>query len=188
MYTLFLDTHDVIIRVALIKEEKIILKEQYSENSHSIYLVPMIYEIMKEANIKFSDIKNVVAVNGPGSFTGIRIGLSAAKAISYSLSIPIYLISSLTAILVSYDSLNDKMAIIPDNKGYYISVFDRFNNSIIQEVYVKDIEEYKNKYEIARDSYDVLKIVNYTLSKDEINVYNVKANYVKTIEVMDDRK
>src|SRR5690625_2490197 len=101
MYTLFIDTHSEVITIGLCDGNNVIEKTKTSVESHSVYLVPMLKELLEESKVSFSDIKNIVAVNGPGSFTGIRIGLSVAKAISYSLNKPIFLVSSLTAMLVS---------------------------------------------------------------------------------------
>ena len=141
MYTLFIDTHSSNICLALYDGKILIKSEKESIESHSIYVVPMLKELMENNNVSFDDIKNVVAVNGPGSFTGIRIGLSVAKAICYSLDKPIYLISSLTSMLVSYESDDYKMAVIPDNKGFYISVYDKDNNSVVDERYQEKIDE-----------------------------------------------
>lgn len=187
MYTLFIDTHSEIIRVALVSD-KVIQKEQESVQSHSVYLVPMIKEIMEENNITFNDIKNIVAINGPGSFTGIRIGLSVAKMISYSLKKPIYLISSLTALLVSSNLESDKLAVISDNKGFYVSVSDKDNKSILSECYLENIDELTKKYDVVGVDYDIYKIVSEALKGEEINVHSVKANYVKSIVVSNDRK
>lgn len=187
MYTLFLDTHDEFIKVALVNNDEVIIKEQESEKSHSIYIVPMIKEIMHEVGIGFSNIKNIVAVNGPGSFTGIRVGLSIAKTISYTKNIPIYLISSLTSLLVSDVTLDNKMAVIKDTKGYYISVFDKDNKEIVNECYKDNIDVELEKYRVSEHNYDVKKIVNFALNREAVNVFAVKANYVKQIEVMNDR-
>lgn len=188
MYTLFIDTHSSNICLALYDGKILIKSEKESIESHSIYVVPMLKELMENNNVSFDDIKNVVAVNGPGSFTGIRIGLSVAKAICYSLDKPIYLISSLTSMLVSYESDDYKMAVIPDNKGFYISVFDKDNNSVVDERYQENIDEYLSKYNKVSGLLDVKKIIDYVLMGEAVNVFKVKANYVKVIEVMNDKK
>ena len=188
MYTLFIDTHSSNICLALYDGKILIKSEKESIESHSIYVVPMLKELMENNNVSFDDIKNVVAVNGPGSFTGIRIGLSVAKAICYSLDKPIYLISSLTSMLVSYESDDYKMAVIPDNKGFYISVFDKDNNSVVDERYQENIDEYLSKYNKVSGLLDVKKIIDYALMGEAVNVFKIKANYVKVIEVMNDKK
>ncbi len=186
MYTLFLDTHGSIINVSLIKGEKVITKEKESFQSHSIFFLPMIKEILDEEKISIKKIKKIIIINGPGSFTGIRIGISVAKVMGYSLNIPIYPISSLTAFLVSSDINDDKMCVIEDNKGYYISVLDRDNNSIVKETYVENLSSFK--YKIVENTLNILKIVEYSKNIQSVNIHELKANYIKKIEVENDKR
>lgn len=181
MYTLFLDTHSSIINVSLIKEKKVVTKEKETFQSHSLFFLPMIKEILEEEKITIKDVKKIIIINGPGSFTGIRIGLSVAKIIGYSLHIPVLPISSLTAFLVSSDIVEDKMSVIEDNKGYYVSVFDKNNNSIIKETYVEDISSFK--YKIIENNLNILKIAEYSKNIKPAKIHGIKANYIKKIEV-----
>lgn len=183
MYTLFIDSHGELITVSLSNEKEIIKKEQESEYSHAKYLVPMIDAVLKENNLRVENIEKIVAVNGPGSFTGLRIGLSVAKTMAYSLNIPIYLISSLEAYLVSSNIEDNKLAVIEDNKGYYICAFDKENNTLIEECYVTSIDKY-NDYKIVNKELDIKKVIDYATKKESINPHLVRANYVKEIEVL----
>ena len=181
MYTLFLDTHSHLITVSLYNEKNTITKTQESNSSHAVYLVPMIDSILKENNLTVKNIDSIVAVNGPGSFTGLRIGLSVAKTMAYSLNVPIYLISSLTSYLISDDSATDKIAIIEENKGYYISIFNKNNESIQKECFVTDIDGFNNLHRVE-EKLNVEKIIKYAKNTSSINPHLVRANYVKTIE------
>ena len=133
---LFIDTHDELITIALKNKDDLYVKTQESEYSHSIYTMPMIESIFKENNLNVKDLEKIIVINGPGSFTGIRIGLSIAKTMAYALNIKINTISSLTAYLVSNNTNNNKKAVIEDNKGFYVSVFDKDNNVIIEEIII----------------------------------------------------
>ena len=179
--TLFIDTHDSLITVALYDGSKLIIKTQESLYSHAKYLMPMIDNILKENNLTVKDIKEIVAINGPGSFTGLRIGLSAAKTLAYSLNIPIYLISSLTAYLISSDIKEDKMAVIEDNKGYYVSAFDKDNNCILEETYKENIDDLN--YIVVPEKLDVVKVIEFAKKSSPVDAHLVRANYVKKIEV-----
>lgn len=117
MYTLFLDTHDELITVALYSEKNIIVKDRESYHSHAVYFVPMIRDILRENDLTVKNIKDIVCVNGPGSFTGLRIGLSVAKTLAYSLNIPIYLISSLESYLVSSNLMVKRCVLLKILKG-----------------------------------------------------------------------
>jgi hypothetical protein len=76
---------------------------------------------------------------------------------AYALNICINTISSLTAYLISSDLNENKMSVIEDNKGYYVSVFDKNNNIIIPEEYVEELDY---KYNIVENKLDIGKIIN----------------------------
>lgn len=177
---LFIDTHDELITIALKHDDKIFKKTQTSEYAHSVYTMPMIEQIFKENNLEIKDLDKIIVVNGPGSFTGIRIGLSIAKTIAYALKIKINTISSLTALLVSNDTQDNKKAVIEDNKGYYVSVFDKDNNVVVEEQYV---EEDTFDYKLVENKIDIEKIINYCKDMESENPHFIKANYIKKIEV-----
>ena len=174
MNTLFIDTHDELITVSFIKNKEVFTREVISE-CHSTHLLPLIDEMLKEKSIKLNDFNRIVVVNGPGSFTGIRIGLTVAKTVSYSLNIPIYTISSLKAYLLSSD-IDNKMCVIEDSKGYYVGTGDF-------EIYTDSIEEYKN-YNRVENKLEILKIMDYINTIKPVNVHGVKANYIKVIEAL----
>lgn len=177
---LFIDTHDELITVALKNNDELFIKTQQSEYAHSVYTMPMIEDLFKENNLDIKDLDKIIVVNGPGSFTGIRIGLSIAKTIAYALNIKINTISSLTALLVSNNTNDNKKAVIEDNKGYYISVFDKDNNIIVEETYV---EEDTYDYQLVENKLDINKIINYCNNMESENPHFIKANYIKKIEV-----
>lgn len=181
---LFIDTHDELITVALKNGDDLFIKTKESEYSHSIYTMPMIESLFKENNLNVKDLKKIVAVNGPGSFTGIRIGLSIAKTMAYALNIDINTISSLTAYLISNDNNEKRKSVIEDNKGYYISVMDENNNIIVPEYYSEIDNE---DYPLVKKELDVNKIIDYCKNMKSENPHHVKANYVKRIEVEHDK-
>ena len=177
---LFIDTHAELITVALKTDEELFIKTQESEYSHSIYTMPMIQSIFKDNNLNVKDLKKIIVVNGPGSFTGIRIGLSIAKTMAYALKIDINTISSLTAYLVSNNTNEKRKAVIEDNKGYYISVFDE-NNQNVEEEYYSEVDNVNLPK--VEEKLDVDKIIDYCKNMKSENPHFVKANYVKKIEV-----
>ena len=178
---LFIDTHDELITVGLKNGEELYLKTQESEYSHSIYTMPMIESLFKDNNFNVKDLKKIIVVNGPGSFTGIRIGLSIAKTMAYALNIDINTISSLTAYLISNNNGEKRRAVIEDNKGYYISVFDENDNNIVPEFYSEN-DEY-SEYKTVESKLNVNKIIDYCKDMKSENPHFVNANYVKKIEV-----
>lgn len=92
-----LETATTNCSVSLSKDEQIIaLKENNAENySHSEQLHIFIKEALQEASLSFSDLDAVAISKGPGSYTGLRIGVSAAKGLCFALDIPLISIPTL---------------------------------------------------------------------------------------------
>lgn len=176
MYTLFLDTHGEIITVGLYNGTDLFVKPKESHYSHAVYFTSMIKDILSENKLGFKDIKNIVSVNGPGSFTGLRIGLSVGKTLAYTLNVPIYLVSTLDAYLVSDSFEGMKICIIEDTKGYYVK------GTEVKETYVHDISLYENYHRVS-EALDIPKIVDFALKNDAVPAHLVRANYVKEIGV-----
>lgn len=91
MVTLAINTASRTTQIALLQDDKILKeKEWVSANDESERLMPEIDKLMKSKKFKYDDIKKIVVVKGPGSFTGLRVGVSTANAISYIQKIPVY--------------------------------------------------------------------------------------------------
>lgn len=76
-----------------------VLKEDYNDNfSHAERLHVYIDEVLKEANLKPSNLDAIAISKGPGSYTGLRIGVSAAKGLCYALNKPLISISTLKSL------------------------------------------------------------------------------------------
>lgn len=69
-----------------------------SERSHSQQLLPMVEKLLAQANLTMSDIDAIACTRGPGAFTGLRIGVGAAKGLAFGQDLPIYAVSSLAAL------------------------------------------------------------------------------------------
>ncbi len=79
---------------------------------HAERLHEMIDELLNKAGVAFDQLTRVVVGRGPGSYTGLRIGVSCAKGIAYSMGIPLYSISSLILMGVEMDVLNAKRDVL----------------------------------------------------------------------------
>ena len=90
MTILAMDTATMVSSVAVATEERV-LAELTAETrfTHSETLVPNIEEVLRLADVQREELSAVAVSLGPGSFTGLRIGLAAAKAIAYALNIPL---------------------------------------------------------------------------------------------------
>lgn len=127
-YILNIETATKNCSVALAKEGKTILCKEIAEEgySHAERLHVFIEEIVKEAGITFSDLAAIAVSQGPGSYTGLRIGVSAAKGLCYALGIPLIAIDTLQT-LASQITVSDGL-IIPmidaRRMEVYSAVFD----------------------------------------------------------------
>jgi len=93
---LSIDTSTTVCSVALHENGKLLaLQENHSDYSHSEHLAPMIEQINKQMKVKPSDYGAIAVSKGPGSYTGLRIGVSAAKGLCYAVNKPLLSISTL---------------------------------------------------------------------------------------------
>ena len=136
MKILSIDTASDICGVSILEETSLICKfDKNTGRTHSENLMPMIQQAFHEANLTLSDIDLLVCDNGPGSFTGIRIGIATAKAFHDSLSIPCIGVSSLESFAYSIEKDGLIVSILDaKNDNCYFALYER-KNSIYQEVY-----------------------------------------------------
>nr|MDH3162641.1 tRNA (adenosine(37)-N6)-threonylcarbamoyltransferase complex dimerization subunit type 1 TsaB [Bacillus licheniformis] len=96
MTILAIDTSNLTLGVALIKDGKVIAEHiSHLKKNHSVRAMPAIDELLKECGLKPSDLTQIAVAKGPGSYTGVRIGVTIAKTLAWSLNIPVKTVSSL---------------------------------------------------------------------------------------------
>ena len=115
-YILNIETATKNCSVALAKDGKTILCREIAEEgfSHAERLHVFIEEIIKEAEITFQDLSAIAVSQGPGSYTGLRIGVSAAKGLCFALEIP----------LIAIDTLQVLASQVKVSKGLIIPMID----------------------------------------------------------------
>ena len=132
MLVLAISTSSKICSVAWLEDDKCI-KELNIENqkTHSENLVPLIDELLNNCNKNISDVNLIACDNGPGSFTGIRIGIATCKAIAQVNQIPAISVTSLEAL--SYNITGDIICSMIDarNSQVYCGVFDKNHKLLI---------------------------------------------------------
>ena len=100
--------------------------------THSQTLLPMVSEVLLEAALTMKDIDALAVSSGPGSFTGIRIGISAVKGLAAPRRLPCYGVSTLRAIAENFVSFNGIIAAVMDARcnQVYNAVFKAENGKI----------------------------------------------------------
>lgn len=197
MKILYIDTSSSFLYAAILENDNIISKvcEDYGQSLSEIAL-PKIAAMFEENNINPKEIDKIIVVNGPGSFTGIRIGITIAKVYAWSLKIKITTISSLEAMAISNNSDKVKVPIINARRGYVYGAIYANDKEILKPQHIK-LEELQNKLRdindyiyISNDEFedidniekyepDFIKIVNKYKDKEEINPHLVNPEYLK---------
>jgi tRNA threonylcarbamoyladenosine biosynthesis protein TsaB len=101
MNLLAIDTSTDLATVALSVQGHIQCAQQAHVRQHAQFLLPMIQGLLASAESKLSQLDGIVFGRGPGSFTGLRIACSVAQALAYAHDLPLFAVSTLTAIAYS---------------------------------------------------------------------------------------
>lgn len=201
MRILYIDTSSSYLYAGISEDDKLLceIKKEFG-TSLSEEALPEIVSLFSQSSLTAKDIDKIIVVNGPGSFTGIRIGITIAKVYAWSLNIPITTITSLEAMMLSSDKNKVKVPMIDARRGYVFgAIYDENNQTILKPQYVKiddlnkeleklsdytiitkdELEEYDNKEEYSPD---IIKIITYFKDKEPINPHGVNPNYLKLTE------
>ena len=154
MKILSIDTASNLCTVAVLENEKCIKEIIVNDaRNHSEKIMPVIEQALLESNLTLQNIDLIVCDKGPGSFTGIRIGVGTVLAFKDSLNIPCIGISSLEALAYNINTDGIICSLIDaKNNNVYFGVFEKKNNIVTQleELSFKTIEEIipiLNKYD-----------------------------------------
>lgn len=136
MRILAVDTSSAVATVAIVDDERLVAEEILNNKlTHSETIMPMIKSVLDKAEIEVSDIDVFAAVTGPGSFTGLRIGVSAVKALAHAANKPCASVSTLEAMAYNFP-FSDKLIcpIMDARRGEVYNALYRFNGSVLEEV------------------------------------------------------
>jgi tRNA threonylcarbamoyladenosine biosynthesis protein TsaB len=202
MKSLFIDTSNNMLSMAILDDGKIVIEKNYDAISEqSKYALLETAQMFEEGHIEPKDIDKLFVVNGPGSFTGVRIGVTIMKTFAWSLNIPVIPISSLKACALSYSDKDYYITIIDARRDHvYAGIYDKDYNNIIDETYISTVKinnviddlkgsigligniNITNKYPTEPIKLDIAKIVAYYKNCTPINVHELKPNYLKKVE------
>ena len=133
--------------VALICDEKIYRAKKYENIQHSLTLMTQIEEVMNMANLNQKDLNYLCVSIGPGSFTGIRIGLAVAKGMSEALNIPIIPLTAFNLIAYNIDTRCDYVVLKGVGDDFYVADYvgkgDVANLRLMQKSQLQEIAKGK---------------------------------------------
>lgn len=202
MKILYIDTTTSYLYTGLVVDGKLIadIKEDFGKDLSSCAL-QKISELLQNNELVPNDIDKIMVVNGPGSFTGIRVGVTIAKTYAYSLNKKVITISSLEAMALSSKTDSTfKIPMIDARRGYvYGAIFNSDATPVLKPQYITlealkcavdhliDSYEYisnQNFTDIKTELYnpDIEKIVNTFENREETNPHAVNPVYLKQTE------
>lgn len=113
------------ISVGVVKGETKVTRCVETARAQAALLVPLLQEALAEARLSFADLDLIVSSVGPGSFTGLRIGLSTARSLALALDKPACGVSTL-AVVARQTDRQDKLVVLLETKrkDFYVQVFD----------------------------------------------------------------
>jgi len=192
---LFLDTSSFFVTVAILEDDKILYEfKDVITDDMSSRIMPIISEGFNSVAFSIKDIDRIFVVNGPGSFTGVRIGVTIAKTIAWALKIKISTISSLEYLATTKCDTKYVIPMIDARRGFvFAGVYDNELNRYLDDQYIKydDLSEYFNEGTIVslsdfensiKPNLDIVKIINKHINDDGINAHSVRPNYLKKTE------
>ena len=189
MITLFIDTSTDTLTVSIINDDVILDAITLPSSEHSKYAMSAIESIFDKNNIKRNSVNKIMVVNGPGSFTGIRIGVTIAKIYAWACNISNmgykYYISSIDA-----------------RRNYvYAAIYDSNYNNILDESYInKDdlinkiikLEDYLiisntpiSEFNTVKPKLDIKRIYDYYKNDIGINCHALRPVYLKVVEAVE---
>lgn len=200
MTVFYVDTSSNFLYTGIVKNNELIISKKLNlSHDLSTFAIDEVDKMFKESNLNVNDIDKIIVVSGPGSFTGIRVGMTLAKVYAYCLNKEITTITSLEAMNVSTDFDGLIIPLIDARRGYvYASIYEN-NEAILPSQHIsldklKDIVSSMNKdyvyvsndnikdLNVIKYEPDILKIVLKYQNKESINPHLVEPTYFKLTE------
>ncbi|MBP3502598.1 MAG: tRNA (adenosine(37)-N6)-threonylcarbamoyltransferase complex dimerization subunit type 1 TsaB [Clostridia bacterium] len=160
MKILSIDTSSKICSVSILEDCSVLLeKHTDDEKTHSQNLMPLIDEIFKETNLTLDNIDLLACSQGPGSFTGIRIGIATIKAFADAKNIPVVGVTSL-----------ESLAYNISEPGLIVSLIDAKNDNVYYSLFSNNGTTYSQIGEFKSDSIQNI--------LDDLSIYDDKLIFV----------
>ena len=188
MKYLLIDTCSNHLIISIIDNMEVIYCfHEKNDTNLSSKVMPIFDESLTKSGLKINDIDKIFIVNGPGSFTGIRVGVTIAKVIGSSLNIPLIKLSELEFMATTKTDTDYNIPVIDARRGYvYTGTYDKDLNLVNNESHMlyTDIE-LPDSYTFITDdnvAFDIIKIIKKHEFDEPINPHALIPNYLKKTE------
>jgi len=119
MRCLYIDTTSNYLYTGIVEKESLLCERKIRfDKDLSTMALTTIVDMMNSINLSPRDVDKIILVNGPGSFTGCRIGITIAKTYSWALNIPISTITSLEAMALSNDDYDFHVPVLDARRDF----------------------------------------------------------------------
>ena len=169
-------------------KDNLISNMKILENSIEVEINQMFYEIFERAGANYSNIDYIMVSMGPGSYTGTRVGLAAAKAIAISINKPIFGYTNFNAIFNQgiIDSLikRDASTGIIIKAGKYDAYYQKVKGNLFSSYKAISVNDLKSECEVCDnflgnyDNLDVIKNYNFCLPKKK-SIFNIFLQFLE---------
>lgn len=199
MKSLLINTAISVSSVVLIDEDQVVsIVEEENANDLSSKIFYMIDQLFSDNDYEIKDINRVFVVSGPGSFTGIRIGMTIAKTMAWALKIDLIPISSLELLACIFGENKNLSLIDARHQCVYAGGYDSNLNVFFEDQYISSDELLKKfdndsdiqfvsydeiaLFQVQKPNIDYLKIVKKHESDEVMNCHFVNPVYLKLTE------
>ncbi|MCF7924254.1 MAG: tRNA (adenosine(37)-N6)-threonylcarbamoyltransferase complex dimerization subunit type 1 TsaB [Candidatus Izimaplasma sp.] len=187
---LAIDTATKYIYLALLIDDKEVASiYQVGDNDHSVTILPLLEKLLDDAKITLKDIDEIIIGIGPGSYTGVRIGVTVGKMIGYLNNISVFQVSSL-ALIASSSKKNKILSLIDARRNNaFMAYFNQQKNTLeyIKNDTLENIESFQQnineKYEIVEyGKPNIKKIIKSNLLVKVEDIHKLTPNYLRITE------
>ena len=201
MKSLFINTSSFFMSIAILEDGKVLYqKEEEMLTDMASRIIPEIEQSFKNVTFELENIDKIFVVNGPGSFTGVRVGVTVAKTIGWALKKDIIPLSSLELLATTFVDTENVIGMIDARRGFvFAGVYNHDLNIIMPDQYTesKNLEKYLSNSTLVsydnidgavKPSIDIAKIVEKHKNDVPINPHALKPNYLKLTEAEEKKK
>ena len=197
MISLFVDTALSYIRIALFKDDLLIdyINEKCEKNMSSLFDVK-VRDLFNRNSLSLSDVKKIYTVTGPGSFTGIRVGMTFSKVLAMARNIKITPVSELQVLASTNVNKPYIASMIDARRGYvYAGIYDKDLNMVVNDKHILLNDFIDNDFDVQYISYDCFDDINIkepqidferiiikNIDKEQVEHQVLTPNYLKLTE------